>query len=79
MANQVASMQTSRNCGLDILSPNVHSGFWPTAYKMLVFNLLVLVFNQILLHRTMLVTLLEVLMCKLAHRFLCHKPNVSNF
>ena len=33
MANQVASMQTSRNCGLDILSPNVHSGFWPTGLQ----------------------------------------------
>ena len=30
MANQVASMQTSGNCGLYILSPNVHSGFLPT-------------------------------------------------
>ena len=30
MANQVASMQTLGNCGLDILSPNLHSGFLPT-------------------------------------------------
>ena len=52
-------------------------------YQMLVFNLLVpcqmLVFNQTLLYRTMLVTLLEVLMCKLVHRFHCHRLNVSNF
>ena len=30
MANQVASMQTFGNFGLDVLSPNVHSGFMPT-------------------------------------------------
>ena len=39
----------------------------------------VLVFNQIWPYKTILVTLVEVLLCKLVHSYHCHKLNVSNF
>ena len=79
MANQVASMQTTRSYGFD---PNMHSGFLPGGVHpgfWLEELCKVLVFNQIWPHKTILVTLVEVLLCKPVHSYHCHRLNVSNF
>ena len=80
MANQAASMQTSGNCGLDILSPNVHSSFLPTGVLQNVgVQPSCACIQSDIASQNHVGYSVEGLMCKLAHRFHCHKLNVSDF